>query len=225
MKTFIITLFDSELSVTLANECKAAAKEFGVDAELWPAVNGLTDGLNKLDEYGIPDFLIFKHALGVIGCFLSHFELWQYSVNNNESLTILEHDGKFIREMPKNVDSIFEDVLRLDPFKATDPIYDQRVIDSLEQDIGVFYPPSVGTHIAGEFATGSYCYCVKPHAAKKLMDFSMKHGGLPSDVHLGRDIVDLKATTATIVRLHEFYTETKIHSHSMTANLSKFLNN
>lgn len=226
MKSFIITLLESNLSKKLSTECIDAANQHGITVEAWPAVNGYTDGHEKLKKYNIRDFFTFKNYPGVIGCFLSHYELWIECTKRNEPILILEHDGYPIRSLPDNIDDMYSDVLYLDPFKPTEPEYEDNIVASLISDtIGTYYPDATGTDRSGDFVVGAYGYCIKPHAAKKLIDFAVEVGANPADVHIGRDIVDLKSTTETVVRLHNFYNNEHIHKYSSTAYLQRFLKN
>lgn len=226
MKTFIITLLDSTLSTSLAADCIIQANKHNVNPYIWPAVNGAIYGERKFSEHQIKPFMIqHLNVPGVIGCFLSHYELWLKCIELDETILVLEHDGFLLSQLPDNINDMFQDVLYLDPFKPTEPDYNSLVENNVVACDSVFSPEANGSSFAGEFLTGAYGYCIKPAAAKALVDFSKNIGALPADVIIGRDIVDIKCTTANFLRLHPFYNQTTIHSNSSTANLSKFLAN
>jgi GR25 family glycosyltransferase involved in LPS biosynthesis len=224
MKTYTIVMPESEHSVRLAEDCIEAGQSFGINVEKWPAVLG-TNAKEKFKEYGIKNLLHKKiEALeGVQGCFLSHYELWQHCVQLKETICILEHDGVFIRPLPDNVESHFSDVLNLDPYPQSDKDYDQRVKDSVTLPIDYFYAPAGKSSAAGEYVAGAYGYLITPQGAKKLIEFTLRVGALPTDKHIGRNIVDLKSTTVPVVRLHEFYSTHSIPKFSSTKNLRAFI--
>jgi GR25 family glycosyltransferase involved in LPS biosynthesis len=224
MKAFIIVMHESNHSVSLANDCIVAAKQFNIVPEIWPAVNGF-HAESKFKDYGITQFLHKKIISnpGVQGCFLSHYQLWNKCVELNETILILEHDGMMIRELPDDVETQFTDVLNLDPYGQSSVDYNTTVEQSIMLPINYFYAPSGKSSAAGDYVGGAYGYCIKPAAAKKLIEFSTNIGVLPADKHIGRNTVDLKSTTVPVVRLHKFYSEHSIAKFSSTRDLGKFV--
>lgn len=224
MKTFIITLLSSPLSTKLSKECIEQAKTVGIETTIWPAVNGLDFGKQKMQEYQIKPFMLSNMNLpGIVGCFLSHFELWLKCIELNEPIIILEHDGYFLRSLPDDINDKYTDILQLDPYIPTSPTYDIDVSSTIDSLIEYTDPPASGIDATGEFVIGAYGYCIKPNAAKSLVNFALTVGSLPADVHIGRNLVDIKCTTASIIRLHPYYDTKTIHTDSSTANLGKFL--
>lgn len=225
MKAFIIAMLQSEHSLELAHDCVDAAKHFGVDVALHPAVNGFECD-EKFKEYGIKRLLTSSIAdsPGNKGCFLSHFELWNLCVELNETILILEHDGKLIRELPVNIEDNFTEVLNLDPNREfSNPTYNKLVTKSLKDPVDYFYTSSKKKSEAGSYIIGAHGYCIKPQGAMKLIRFAQQVGALPTDKHIGKDVVDLKSTTVTVVGLHDFYIDNNMKKFSSTKNLQKFL--
>ena len=74
MKTKIIVLQSSEISVSMGNKCIARAKEFGIDAEVSNGVHG-ADAPDILKGLGLRQYKpkMKGGRLGVLGCFLSHY--------------------------------------------------------------------------------------------------------------------------------------------------------
>jgi hypothetical protein len=64
---------------------------------------------------------------------------------------------------------------------------------------------------------GAYGYIIKPHAAKKLVDWIQINGFVPADQQLGDAIVKIDVITPSIVRLHPNYVG-KIAELSLTGN-------
>jgi GR25 family glycosyltransferase involved in LPS biosynthesis len=69
----------------------------------------------------------------------------------------------------------------------------------------------------GNYMRGAYGYIMKPHAAKKLIDWIKINGFVPADQQLGDAIVDIKVITPTVVRLHPDY-HSRIGELSLTGN-------
>ena len=114
MKTYIIRLKDNPISEKYATECVDQAATFGIEVNYFDAINGL-EYLDHLDKLKIlPKYKFKKNRIGVYGCFLSHYYLWNQCVEDNIPYTILEHDGYFINPMPDDVLENFTDVLKLD---------------------------------------------------------------------------------------------------------------
>lgn len=76
----------------------------GLSATFWPATDGkvLTpDGLDNLGFKPLPGYLDPYHkrpmTMGEIGCFLSHYFIWKYMIENtnHERILILEDDVRF----------------------------------------------------------------------------------------------------------------------------------
>jgi len=227
MKAFVIILQESEHSRTVGKDAVEAANKFGI----YPEVHNGVLGYNSPEvfrRYGITRFMtrdIIDNP-GHQGCFLSHFEVWMKCVKLNEPVIVLEHDGVFIRELPEDILEKFDGVLKLDPYDVYDdiPTYLKRVEESLSQPVDVWHQPARNTwHGVGEFIWGGYGYIIKPQAASALIDFARRFGAAPTDVHIGRNLVDIKSTTATVVKMHKYYDEQHIRGSSSTAKLGQFV--
>lgn len=229
MKAYIIVLQESEHSRSLGADAIREANKFGVYPEVHKAVNGYQSA-KVFEQYGITRFLTrdLIEQPGHQGCFLSHFELWMKCVELDEPIIILEHDGVFIRELPDNILDKFDGVLKLDPLLPYEGFstYNYKVRKSLtlNNDIEVYDPPARGIwYGVGEFVWGAYGYIIKPKAAASLIDFAKRIGACPTDVHIGRNLVDIKSTRDPVVRLHEFYTDDNVRKVSTTSKLEKFV--
>jgi len=229
MKSFVIILQESEHSRTVGKDTIAAANKFGI----YPEVHNGVLGYNSAElfrKYGITRFLTYDliDNPGHQGCFLSHFEVWMKCVKLNEPVLVLEHDGIMIRELPEDILDKFDGVLKLDPLdvynKEGVEAYQSQVEASLSEPVEVWHQPARASwHGVGEFIWGGYGYIIKPHAALALIDFARRIGAAPTDVHIGRNIVDIKSTTVPVVKMHKFYDDDNIRGSSSTSKLSKFV--
>jgi GR25 family glycosyltransferase involved in LPS biosynthesis len=225
IKTYIIVLKESQLSVDLSTDCINAAKLFNINPIVWPAVNGLScDSLFEKYNITVLDTKAMNNRPGTKGCFLSHYELWLECIRLNETICILEHDGYFIREIPNDIEDHFTEILKLDPYRPLIDDYQQYVNDSLSQPVDYFETPCFKSTVkGGKYSPGAYGYLIKPVAAKKLVTLAQTSGASPTDKHISIDIVDLKSSTVTIVKLHDFFITNGIKKHSSTKDLLKFI--
>jgi glycosyl transferase family 25 len=228
MKAFIIRLKNNPISEKHAIDCVEQAKTFGIDIDFFDAINGLVYR-EHIDKLGIkPRYKFKKQRAGVYGCFLSHYYLWKQCVEDNIPYTILEHDGYFINPMPNNVLDNFTDVLKLDTLDPYSKNYNEEIESSLSNQLTYinynnpnakngFTKLGVSKPGTGNYMRGAYGYIIKPHAAKKIIDWIAINGFVPADQQLGNDIVDIQVTIPTVVRLHPAYFR-RINELSLTTN-------
>jgi GR25 family glycosyltransferase involved in LPS biosynthesis len=120
MKSFIIHLSKVKSSLDSALVLQQDLKSFNINAELFEGTYGneaeelikkenrsvhpISFKGNDMDERG----LLKAMRPGVIGCFYSHYRLWQTCVELDETICIFEDDVKIVRPL---IPVEFEDVL------------------------------------------------------------------------------------------------------------------
>jgi len=228
-RTFIIRLSTNEHSVRMALECKEQAAKFGIDAEYFEGING-KDVERHYIESGVPRpaKALKKGRIGVLGCFFSHYYLWQNCIQQNIPCLILEHDGYIIREIPNDICSQFTDILKLDrcdPFSST---YNNTI--KKEKDLPLQIekytnqsPKAIHKIGTGNYFKGAYSYIIKPSGARKIIDFIHKNenakGHRPADQQIGDGVMDTWTTVPTVARLHPFYSQgANLKTASLTGN-------
>jgi glycosyl transferase family 25 len=222
MKYKIIRLKDNPISEKYAAECVEQAAKFGIEVQYFDAINGLEyqSHLAKLNIH--PKYKFKKGRAGVYGCFLSHYYLWRQCVTDNVSYCILEHDGYFVKPLSADILDHFSDVLKLD---GLDP-YSKHYQDELEneKDLNLTYkkyhnPSAKFLHKneTGNYMKGAYGYIIKPHAAKKIVDWIAVNGFVPADQQIGDLLVNIAVTIPSVVRLHPAYFN-QIKELSLTGN-------
>ena len=222
MKAFIIRLKNNSISEKYASLCVNQASEFNIDVEYFDAINGLEyqQHLTQLNIY--PRYKFKKGRAGVFGCFLSHYYLWKKCADENVPYIILEHDGFFIRPLPKNILESFSDVLKLDDHDPYSKSYGALVTAHYDINIIQKYVNPQAKFLeknqTGNYMRGAYGYIIKPHAAARMLHWISKNGFVPADQQLGDAIVNIQVTIPTIVRLHPDY-QNKISELSLTGNV------
>lgn len=225
MKSFIIRLKNNATSEKYASECVAQAKKFGIDVEYFDAING-NEYPEHLDKLGIePRYRFKKGRAGVFGCFLSHYYLWQQCTQDNVPYIILEHDGYFVKPLPDNILDKFDDVLKLDNLDPYSKHYEKWLVEQQDSPLGIqrYYNDQakcLDKNQTGNYMRGAYSYIIKPHAARKILDWIKINGFVPADQQLGSDIVDIRVTIPTIARLHPAYFN-NVKEMSLTRNPEK----
>lgn len=220
MQTFIIKLSNNKLSSSLAEDAYIAACKFEFDNPAY---------FEAINKKNVIDFLKYNSIkladpqnkywnLGTLGCFASHWQLWNECVKKQEPIVVLEHDGIAIRKIPANVIDQIEDVCHLDaflPFNTNfepkseeyfniynDSINSHNLEHVISYPINKFYDDN---DISGCSFQGAYGYLLTPNGANKLINFVKVWGAFPADKTICQNAVFLQRTTCSFVRLHPFF--------------------
>jgi GR25 family glycosyltransferase involved in LPS biosynthesis len=207
MKSYIITLSQIESSRVSAAKVKAKLDEFDMPNELFEGTYGNAACEQYIAEERKWHPWGFKGPnrryseewreqippAGEIGCFYSHYRLWQLCVDINESILIFEDDMLLIRPFcPVK----WDDVLSV-AFSHTKkmPRY-QHFLDAPEGD------PRAEPYGQASMP-GNGGYAIHPHAARKLIEM-YTNTYLPADNAINQHVVRIQ-----------------IHSHMMGRAPSK----
>jgi glycosyl transferase family 25 len=222
VKAFIIRLKNNSISERHANDCVIRAAEHGINVEFFDAING-NEYEAHLKNLGLkPKYKFKKGRAGVFGCFLSHYYLWKKCAEENVPYLILEHDGYFIRPLPANILDQFTDVLKLDNLDPYSKQYESIIAEEaiLEHSV-IKYHNSQAKFLeknqTGNYMRGAYSYIIKPHAARRIVEWIGQNGFVPADQQIGDALVDIKVAIPTIARLHPAYFN-RIGELSLTGN-------
>lgn len=219
MKSFIIYNPDDELSASLTNSSIDSCRSFGINPTLFPGVFG-NEVQAKLTAYSLrPSTLSGKDfTLGDMGCFLSHYELWNQCVKDGEAFLILEHDIQMKRSLPDDILDHFTEFLNLDVCSSLRKNIDQYKLCMIKSgDLKykqLFHPRQIPKKISWKSAktyhvVGTHAYIIKPIGAKRLIDAAKMDGCLPADVHVNCHYVDISVVEPTIFRTCDFMLDTK----------------
>jgi GR25 family glycosyltransferase involved in LPS biosynthesis len=190
MKAFVIYLPKIESSAHTARQMIEPLTNMGFDVTLFEGTYGdeavnlaVAEGrtLHPIDQEGnpTPDTIRTRGA-GALGCFYSHYRLWQQCVELNEPIWIFEDDVKFIRPYhPVPFDEVLITVLG-----SWKRMYERDVHQE----------PDCEPH-AQEFPSacvpGTPGYAITPQAAKKLLT-EFAHTFTASDCAIRRTVVNIK---------------------------------
>lgn len=190
MKAFVIYLPDFPASVQTSQQMIDPLKQMGFDVVLFEGTRGdqavimckhQGRTLHPIGWDGKPtEDHPMVHNIGVIGCFMSHYRLWQKCIEINEPIWIFEDDVRFIRPYyPVPFDEVLITVLG----KWTD-LYSRDV----------YQDPECEPH-AQEYDApciqGTSGYAITPVAAKKLVE-EYRHSFTASDHAIRKPVVDIK---------------------------------
>jgi GR25 family glycosyltransferase involved in LPS biosynthesis len=202
MKNYIIALENYPLSVSMAQVALESALKYNWDAEIWFGIDGSQVSYEQLQkQYHLSSCSwdkkcskMIQSRPGVRGCFLSHYLLWQYSRDNNETIGIFEHDIIFKKSAELPTD--FCDVLKLEGFNIQAP------------------------RSAGRWYEGARAYIIKPEGATKLIDWVRYNGCLPTDVCIGSEVVKIELLDQELIELQLIHNDKQDkHTNSFTWNL------
>lgn len=162
---------------------QASLERIGLDAQIWPATDGKDlreEGLRNLGVKVIDGYVDPYHGrpmtFGEIGCFLSHFFIWQDIVNRNFSKAIvLEDDVRFERNMKQRFLNALSEI-NLD---EVDFIYLGRKKQGADNEVRItvnLVKPTYSYWTIGYFITAK--------GAQKLLKSKPKEHLLPVDEYL-----------------------------------------
>lgn len=206
MKSYIIHLSKIPSSLETAIKVKEQLDSFGMNSELFEGSYG--NKVKKLFEetgrvchpwtFKGPSRLLSEESKkelstpGIMGCFHSHYRLWEKCVELNEPIMIFEDDVTFTRpyipvEWKEILITVFGNATKSAKYYhfLTEPSGEPRA----EKYTQASMPGTPG-------------YAIKPEAAKKLVDM-YKNTFLPSDNAMNKSVIEIE-----------------VHSHVMGRALS-----
>lgn len=138
-----------------------------------------------------------------IGCFISHYMLWERCIKHDEPMIIHEHDAIYYDDKPLPVHQ-FEnskyDIIGLNtPERATRlaNVYHTKVQES-EGDI--VRAPEIDHYMVPQGIAGNSAYYINPRGASKMVSLTKEFGCWPNDALMCRQLVPLLGQTK------EYYT-------------------
>jgi len=213
----IITLIGNEHSEQVSKDCVEQAAKFGVNVEVFPGIYG-TDRKSHFAKLGIKSFQNIKYKPGAYGAILSHYYLYQYCLEIDEPLLILEHDGFLIEPIESSLLDKFEDVLKLDIYSPYKSKYNSQIEESRNIQLTISNNIS-GIHSKtgyGWYTWGAYAYILKPAGARKILDNVHRLGYAKPDWILGSKVLTVSIPSRPLARLHPMYNSKNIDALSLS---------
>ena len=119
-----------------------------------------------------------------VGCFMSHYKLWQEAVKANENILVLEHDALFTNRLDHDIMENNYGVIGInDPRGATRKsiVYHNMIQESR---YNVQPVPRIDQQVVPQGLAGNSAYIIKPWAAKKVIETVKRIGAWPNDALL-----------------------------------------
>jgi GR25 family glycosyltransferase involved in LPS biosynthesis len=169
MKNFVITIRENNKSIAAATRCITSGKRYGIDIDFYEAFTPkdykpylLENKVNTSPFDNSP----YSRVDNAKAAFCSHFSLWQYSAEQNEEVTIFEHDAVIVDSIP-DIDY-------------------NGCISFGKPSYGKFNtPPNLGSNrlVSKRYFPGAHAYRIKPKTAKVLIDQARLEAH-PTDIFL-----------------------------------------
>lgn len=173
MKSFVIILKGHANSERFGQAALDSARENGWNLQKYDAVDGRRITHDELKKYGLRLDTRKKKQVsamsrpGVFGNFITHWQLWNNCLTDNEPYAVFEHDVIFVKPPEIDINS-FADMLKLGWLKP-------------QKD-----------YLTGTCWAGAHAYVIKPSGAKKLIDWGYKNGVICADAMMGTAVLDIQ---------------------------------
>lgn len=211
MKGYVVTLIDMPQSVSVAKRCCESAKKYGIEVEMFPAVDknssvsqmeleGLSwiAGENK-KKYLPPSggFDTYSNTGAVLGNFISQYRIWKIIRDSGESGIVLEHDAVFIDALPDLAGK--GDIINIGI-----PSYGSYKQQKKPGVYPMFSKP-------GGYIPGAHGYYVTNQGAQQLVEKAGEIGAAPVDIFLNKRVFpEIKELWPQIVEAQDTFTTIQI---------------
>ena len=179
MKTVVINLKDREDRLKLFRSCNPK-----IDFEVVSAVDGKQVSYIKILELGfdvnhdwIDPLLNTPLTKGEVGCFLSHWRIWEKCIARNEKVLVLEDDARLTDDFN------FEEIDQLSD------TYDFLYLGWKEMEESL---PLSGKLVQPVYPYWTLGYVITPNAAKILVNEVARKNIIPVDEYLPKKMPELK---------------------------------
>lgn len=154
---------------------------FGVEFEIFSAIDGL-DTANKLldhyDEDRCLNYLGVPLQPGEVGCFASHFSLWRLCVEKGAPIVVMEDDVEVYPQFSTAIEVASERIEEKRFIRLSGLVERKyRVVEQIDEtwQLVRFLRGPVGTQ----------CYCISPEGAAALLE-GAESWGEPVDRYIDR---------------------------------------
>jgi len=130
-----------------------------------------------------------------VSCLMSHYVLWQYAIQNDETIMILEHDAIFSRMFDPNIEFNGSILGLNDPRGATrranvfhDKVKETMPLDKIVKPV-VKDIPWIDDKLVPQGLAGNSAYIMKPKGARTLCELIAEHGLWPNDAIMCKQLM------------------------------------
>ena len=141
-----------------------------------------------------------------IGCFLSHYMLWERCVKRDEPIIIHEQDSIYYSDEAIPYEDWMKskyDIIGLNsPVSATRlaSAYDRITQESKADPYGIVRAPLIDEHNVPQGIAGNSSYYIEPTGAHRAISLVKEHGCWPNDAIMNRQLI------STLGQAKHYYT-------------------
>ena len=179
MKVLVINLKEREDRLKLFRSCNP-----NIDFEVASAVDGKQVSYKKLLELGfdvnhdwVDPLLETPLTRGEVGCFLSHWRIWEKCIARNEKVLVLEDDARLTEQFD------YEEINQLSE------TYDFLYLGWKEMEESIPLSDKLVKPVYPYWTLG---YVITPNAARILVNEAAKKNIIPVDEYLPKKMPDLR---------------------------------
>lgn len=151
-----------------------------IDFTFFDAIDGGDTSSPLLKRYNYPKRLWLTSGKmptnGEIGCYASHYSLWQKCVDMGQPLVVIEDDAKICPNAIQNLATVADKIQKYGFLRLESVIRGETILMEHDEHFRI-------NHMSDNFG-GTRAYAVAPWAAQKLLDGS-KDWSLPVDNYIG----------------------------------------
>jgi len=179
MKAYIIALQQLPQSMESANRAHQTALAHGLESHIFQGI--FKDESRKI-AINLKDQTNASNHDAVIGCFLSHFHLWEKCISLNEPIVIMEHDALITAALP-TIPSKWDIVNIGKPSynKLKKPKRFRYLWSKIKQS------PIIIKHFSMSHLPGAHAYYITPKGAQQLASTALKTGVIETDHFVNRE--------------------------------------
>lgn len=136
-----------------------------------------------------------------IGCFLSHYMLWERCIKRDEPIIIHEQDSIYYSDEAIPYEDWMKskyDIIGLNsPFSATRlaSAYDRITQESKADPYGIVRAPLIDDHNVPQGIAGNSSYYIEPTGAHRAISLVKEHGCWPNDAIMNRQLISTLGQT------------------------------
>jgi len=178
MDAYVICIKNNEKSMSAAERCMQSGNKYGFPIKEYHAYTPEDNPIKILnEEKGVSTVALDEEYSRTENCaaaFLSHFSLWEKTLEINRPIAVFEHDAVLVGPLDE---------------RLTNGFGYKQMISIGRPSYGNFRTPQFigcGPLTSKNYFPGAHAYLIKPAAARTLIAMARKGGAFPTDVFLDK---------------------------------------